>query len=367
MTVFRTYLALLRRHWLIILAYTGLFLLLTLMMGGSGAEPDQVEQFQSNQMVAAVSLPTEGHREGETFTAWMENQGHRISRVSLSEEEAREAIFDHRFQAVFLFEADEPEPLALSDPASTNGYLALSVAGTYFRFLDATGQDEEKLVEQLLDREMEVVFLESGESKTGQGSRIAFFSSLAYILLLISTTLVPLINQSFSETAIRARSTLAPYPARSRAVEMMLGSGLVVFGTATVLLLVSLPVTGQTLRPAGLLLNLLVFTLAVLTLSHLLSSLIRKKTAITAVSTVLSLGMAFLSGAFIPQPVMGQVPLILARGFPLYYFIHANHQLGSLSGMTADLLIQLAFALSFFLVSLLIQRYAGRARGQLNP
>lgn len=199
------------------------------------------------------------------------------------------------------------------------------------------------------------------------GVRVAFFSALGYVLLLMSLTLVPLVNQAFFEAGVRSRSNLSPYPPRLRAVAILLGSGLIVFGTAAVLFLATLPISMTLFSPGqagGILLNLSIFSLAVLALSYLVSSLIRNKVAITAVSTVLSLGMAFLSGAFVPQSMLGQTALGIGRCFPLYYFIHANYRVNTVGAMAGDLLIQLGFAAGYFLAALLAARLARRARRQ---
>ena len=371
MTVFRTYLALLRKYWLIILSYTAIFILLAAFQGGSAASGGPVF-FERGSMNAALSIPTGGQAAGDAFGQWLEEEGHQVTYASFTLEEAREAVFDHGFDAVFLYEPDQAIPQAVIDQSSGNGYFAYSVAATYFRYLDAfgghDGSGDDSLLHQVLAQEMEVVIQESKDGGgRGDSSRIAFFSGFAYVLLLMSTTLVPLVSQSFSEPGLSARTALSPYPVSSQAAGMMLGSSLIVFGTAAVLLLATLPLTldylggGQTLLH---MVNLLVFALSVLALSYLVTNLVRSKVAITAVSTVLSLGMAFLSGAFVPQSLLGDTALTIARAFPLYYYIHANLRADSLSAMGTDLLIQLCFAVVYFAAAMVAVRLARRARGQ---
>lgn len=370
MIVFRTYLALLQKYWLIILSYAGVFLILILVIGaGSGTKGPR--QFVRGSMNAALSMPAGGHEEGEAFASWLEEAGHKVSLVSFSTEEAQEAVFDHGYDAVFLFEPGQAAPRALTDRTTSGGYFALSVAETYFRYREAfeagDGSYDQALFHGVLAQEMEVLLQEGSEAGSDDDARISFFSGFAYVLLLMSTTLVPLVGQSFSEPGLRSRTALSPYPAPLQALGMTLGSGLIVFGISTVLLLATLPVT-RTLFVRGLtasiLLNLFVFALAVLALSHLIASLIRNKVAITAVSTVLSLGMAFLSGAFVPQPLLGQVALTIAKGFPLYYYIHANLRIHTPASMTTDLVIQFAFALAYFLIAVAALRLSKRARRQ---
>ncbi len=372
MVVFRTYLALLGKYWIIILSYSTVFLLLILVIGaGSGTKAPG--QFERGRMDAALSIPDGGHEEGQAFALWLEEADHAVTLVSFSLEEAREAVFDHGYDAVFLFEPGQAAPQAVTDRSSSLGYFALSVAETYFRYLHAfegsDGTYDRELMHGVLAQEMEVYFQEGSDTGNNDKARISFFSGFAYVLLLMSTTLVPLVGQSFSEPGLRSRTALSPYPSTLQTAGMMLGSGLIVFGTSAVLLLATLPVT-RTLfdrgKTAGILLNLFIFALAVLALSYLVASLIRNKVAITAVSTVLSLGMAFLSGAFIPQHLLGRTALTIAKAFPLYYYIHASYQVGNLSEMAMDLGIQSAFALACFMAAAVVARLTRRARGQLT-
>lgn len=369
MIVLRTYLAVLRRHGLIVLAYLTLFLLLTLIIGG-GSQSEDPSLFEATRINLAFSQAP-GDARGSQLADWFEGAGHRVSRVSLSEEEAREAVFDQTYQAVFLFEEGDPSVRVLVDERSADGFLAVTAADSFLRYLESFRSEEGGLDSQglagVLDQTMPVR-IQAGSGGGNSGQLTAFLSSLAYILMLLSTTLIPLINQSFTEEAIRARSSLSPYPIRSRTLEMLIGSGLIVFGSALLLLTATLPLTHPLFEGGEwgqILANFSLFTLAVLGLSQALSALIRNRTAITAVSTVLSLGMAFLSGAFVPQPLLNKTAQGLARIFPLYYFIHGNRLMGSWADLASDLLIQAGFACFYFLLAAVATWYAKGSRRQL--
>ena len=368
MSILRTYLSLLVKNRLILLGYTLLFLFLVFMIGGSSAPGGQTA-FEKTRLNLALSLPEETHEQGGDFADWLEDQGHAVSRLSLTEDQARQAVFEQLYDVVYLFSQEDPRPLALTDQRSAAGHFALSIAESYFRYRDAfqdqAGSWDQKAFVEVMELEMPVKMAENPGHKEGDAAaRLAFFSSLAYILLLMSTSLVPLVNQAFSTAGVRSRTTLSAYPARRLAFGLFLGSGLVVGGTAILLFLLSLVISWPHLvGPTGaLLLNYLVFTLAALAFSYLLSSLFQKKAVITAVSTALSLGIAFLSGAFVPQAIMGSVALTLARAFPLYYFIHAVPLAETPARMAPDLLIQLAFALAYFALAFLALRWSRRAR-----
>jgi len=355
MVTLKTYLLLLRRYGLVILSYSALFLMLILLMG---KEAQPTVTLEPSRIEAALILPDAAHAEGEAFANWLQAKGHRVDRVTLSVEEAREAVFGHRYEAVYFFEATDPYPLVITDRASAGGHFGLSLAERYFRYRDALA---------ILNQSVDVSILSGGEDTADRQARLSLLSAFAYILLLMSTTLVPLVSQPFLAPQLRGRTSLSPLPAHRQTAERALGSGLVVVGAAFVLLAATLPVTralfsGETAFPV--LLNCLIFTLTTLSLSVLLAGLIRHKAAITAISTVLSLGMAFLSGAFVPQALMGKAALTIARGFPLFYFIRANRRIGEGQAFGGDFAAQLLFAVAYFILALTAARWARRPRGQ---
>ena len=366
MIIFRTYLRLIQKYAPIIVSYLAIFVVLAFIIGG-GRETEDQDLYESAPLDLAIALDGSDNALADEFSVWLVGMGHRVSITSMTEMEAREAIFNEMFDAVFIFQEDLI-PLAVIDWSSTSGYRARSFADTYFRYREAVGEENINALNALLDESVSVSLLKTAEKGGDRDTGVAFMSSLAYIVLLVSTTVVPLISQSFTEPALHARSQLSPYPARARTLEMLLGSALLVFGAAALLFLVTLPMILPLFQGAQLFrvgVNYVLFVGAVFGLTYVFCSFLRNRLAITAISTVLSLGMAFVSGAFVPQPMLGKTALALSKVFPLYYFIHANRFSASWEAMAPDLLIQLGFGLFFLFLALWISRLENRSRCSL--
>lgn len=95
-------------------------------------------------------------------------------------------------------------------------------------------------------------------------------------------------------------------------------------------------------------------------ISHLLSRFTNEQTASPAV-TVLSLGMAFISGAFVPTHLLSPLPLTLARFFPLYYYIDiVDASSPRALDYWAHYSILSLMAAILFALNLFIQRYKPR-------
>ncbi len=80
-----------------------------------------------------------------------------------------------------------------------------------------------------------------------------------------------------------------------------------------------------------------------------------------AIATVLSLGISFISGVMVPQEILSENVLNIAKFFPVYYFIKANNTyIDSLWDIRGELLMIILFAVVFLLVGLII---SNRSRG----
>lgn len=111
-----------------------------------------------------------------------------------------------------------------------------------------------------------------------------------------------------------------------------------------------------------LVMNAFVYMLVGLSLSFLVGHLLKSRNAQAAVSNVLTLGMSFISGVFVPQDILGKTVLAIARFTPSYWFVKANVAIGSqvtLNGQTFQdvlfsVLIQMLFAIGLLCVSWIV-------------
>ena len=110
--------------------------------------------------------------------------------------------------------------------------------------------------------------------------------------------------------------------------------------------------------------NALVYTLACLGISFLISQFIRKRNVQQPIANVLSLGTCFISGVFVPQSMLGGTVQTLASFTPTYWYVRAINEIDSLSVFTSQtvqpitgyLLIQAGFVIALLAVSLAVIR-----------
>jgi ABC-2 type transport system permease protein len=108
--------------------------------------------------------------------------------------------------------------------------------------------------------------------------------------------------------------------------------------------------------------NALVFTIAALSISYLVGLLLKSRNAQSAAANVLSLGLCFLSGVFVPQELLGEKALAIASFNPVYWYVKANNAVGTLSSFSFSnlspvftyMLIELGFAIAIFSIALVV-------------
>ena len=99
--------------------------------------------------------------------------------------------------------------------------------------------------------------------------------------------------------------------------------------------------------------------LAILSIFNFIYSLTQKHNYICN-GNVLAMGFGFISGGMVPREFLPDISLILARFFPIYYFININEAIFqpdfTWGGILPDILIQLGFLCGFFALNLLVRR-----------
>ena len=113
-------------------------------------------------------------------------------------------------------------------------------------------------------------------------------------------------------------------------------------------------------------LNSLTLLLVGLALSFLLGTFITKEDILTALVNVVTLGMSFLCGVFVPLDIMGKGVKTVAHFLPVYWYEISNNLLHNSAVLTQaqrPLLyrnngIQLLFAAAIFCIALVVSKRA---------
>lgn len=203
------------------------------------------------------------------------------------------------------------------------------------------------------------------------GKLHSYFIYLAYSLMAIIILGVTSIMLVFNDSDLKRRNLCSPLKSLSMNLQLLLGNLVFALAAWAVMIIISLLIYHSELvlntNTLLMILNALCFTVACLSMSFLIGSVIKSRGAQHPVSNVLSLGFCFISGVFIPQEFLGSKVQFFASFTPTYWYIKAINDLkatvelstASLSPVFLSMLIQLGFAAALFIITLVITKQRG--------
>lgn len=113
------------------------------------------------------------------------------------------------------------------------------------------------------------------------------------------------------------------------------------------------------------LLNSVFMLFVAIALAYLMGTIAPNRDALTGIANIISLGMCFLGGAFVPLEFMGNDVKAVSQFLPVYWYEKANDILADFGHLTASakgqflqaIMIQLVFTAVFVCLVLVVEKY----------
>lgn len=202
-------------------------------------------------------------------------------------------------------------------------------------------------------------------AKTSRVSR--YFNFASYSAMFIIIFVICMVLSSFHAKAIKKRTIISSMNYKTHNKYLLRASfvySIIVWLLFMLLGTILFSNTILSLRELVYAINLLIFIFTSLTLALLLSTLIDNKDAVNGIVNVISLGSAFLCGAFIPTEWLPESVITISRIFPTYWYVNSNDLLASLQtiNMTSlnqviiNMIVMLVFALIFIIINNLVSK-----------
>lgn len=207
------------------------------------------------------------------------------------------------------------------------------------------------------------------ESKTNLNSKTSlFYNFSSYSIMAIVIYIICLVLSSFNDEKISKRTNVSGMSYKTFNNYLYISSFTFTFIIFIVYLILSfLILKSSILNINGILysLNMFIFFIVSFTMAILISNLVKSKGAISGVVNVISLGSAFLCGAFIPVKYMPSFALKIAHIFPTFYFIDNNEYIASIQNfdkasyefVLKNFIIMIVFIIFFLILNTLITRF----------
>lgn len=386
MTVFRGFMTITKRNLNLMIMYLVIFLSICLMIQKM-LVPETTQSFEQQSLNIAV-IDRDGGTLAQGLTDYLKIW-HTIKDLPDDKSILQDRLFYREIYYIVTIPEDFEDKCLIGDdtlpvtkvPGSTSGYYVDQQITAFLndvRIMTAGGFSLSEAVESIQETAQntsEVTLID----KNGYGSRTPdhtfMFQYMPYIILSILCYTLSYIMIAFGKPEVRKRMLVSSVSARSMNLQMLLGYsviGLAVWGIC--MLMPFLLYAKDFARDPHLpyyLLNSFILTLVGLSLAFLISTFISRDEIVSAVVNVLTLGMSFSCGVFVPLDIVGKGLKTVAHFLPVYWYeinntlIGANRSFSSsqLTELYTGYAIQLLFAAAFTGVSLMLRRRRAQAEG----
>ena len=307
--------------------------------------------------------------------------------INADEESLKDALFFRQTEFIVIipegfqnsFTSSTPQKLeTMSVPDSISAEYAKTIINSYLNtarlYLIA---DPSMPVETVNERvvadismEVNISFLGSNNGKNLSDLNM-YFNFLSYILIAMLISMIGRIMLIFNNKEIKMRNFSAPLSAKNYNIQLILSNLSIAFIVWLVFVMLAFVINRNTLTQVGaylFIVNSLVLMIVCLGISFFVASF-ASKNAIDPIGNCFSLGLSFLGGAFVPQILLSDFLKTIGNFNPIFWYVKVNDTIGNLTTINQSTLqpifygmvVQLAFALAFLAVALVIikqKRYA---------
>jgi len=384
MQVFKTYFKILKKQLTSILIYGAIFLGITILTTSSYRNQGN-EQFKP-QKVNALVVNEDG--QNEFVNGFIEYLEKYVTYVEIedNEEARKDALFYRKVEYIITIPEGFTEAFSTGEgtnlqkqiiPDSVEALAVDNAINNYFNTLKVYKKHMPELgyaqlnsyIEQNLEKETSVAFdvVHKYDKAYSDQFNKNYFNYLGYIIIAIFISGVSTVMLSFQNIDIRRRHNSSPITSRNMNIQLIFANFIFVICYLLVFIVAGYICNPYRRIDANTILywtNAIVFALVALSLSYLVGIAVKSKKAIGALSTAVSLSLAFISGMFVPQEYLGESVLKVASFTPSYWFIKANNTIATvtsygwdnISGILAMMAIQLGFAAALISIAMVVSK-----------
>ena len=388
MIVFKTFWRIMKRYWWIVFIYVAILTSLSVINLKTAPVTDFVDTKPEITIVSQDSSDLGTKPFTKNFLDYLSKN---TKIIDLKESETTDALFYQKISMI-LYLPEDLESKIISGQKITLDYrtsgnytaeLSKNLIKRYFELQrteilesknsskeqsNILSEDSEKIISSLNQRldQSPTVRLAS-KNATNLSKIAAFFNFASYTIMAIILYVTCFINASFNKSTVKKRTMVSSLHLKKYNFSLLLANSIFAFSVFVLLTTLSFFVLGNiVLTPFFVfeILNILLYTLAALTLAELVSTFNLSRDAVSGVVNLLSLAPAFLSGAFVPTYFLPSFVLTIAHIFPTYWFIDTNNKITTLTEFNfnsfltilPNLLVLVLFSIIFIVANLVLSK-----------
>ena len=378
MTVFKGYMKILKKNIGLVVMYLMIFFAVALAMQAA-AEKEGSDSYQSRSIEIGIV-----DEDGGILAQGLKDYLGKIHHITMQEND-REVLQENLFYRNVEYIVQIPENFEQSCIRDNEALKVTKVPGSYTsyyvdqqinsylsmaRIYLAAGFSQEEALKAIgSETHSKVRTLEGTSENVEKPGYLYYFRYLPYLFLGVFCYVVGYILIAFRQGDIQKRMEASAVPVRRQSMEGLLAMGVM-----------GIVLWGIGIAGAGIMygrkfwqsetlgyyfLNSLIMMAVALSLSYLVGIFIKNSNMLSGFANVISLGMCFLCGVFVPMNVMDKKVLKVSQFLPVYWYEQANELLGEYTTLTDKVAsrihmamgIEVLFAVVFVCLTLTVVKY----------
>ena len=388
MQVFKTFLKIAKKRFPSVLLYYIIFTVIVIALSKIGAS-DHETSFTATKADIYI-IDEDDSTASHALSDYLSSMHNPVTLKDTDTMTLQDALYYQKVDYILTIPEGFEEQLTDSDARdflpvsmrkdSSNGYFVdqqvteylssvrLFMAGG-FSLSEAVTKSAEALSE---GNDTSILNIEEDNVKGTQIGLTYFFQYLPYVLInMLLLGMTPILI-TFNQKDLGARISCSSLSLKSKNTQITLGCIVFCLFVWLLFILTALFIYGAdslfSVNGLRSLLNSIMVLLFSVALSLLISTFSLKAQSLSMIANVVSLGLCFLSGIFVPQYLLGKGVLAIAHFLPTYWYVRINSMLG---GMSDEILttgkywrfigIQFGFFVAVFCIYLVSSKYQKRS------
>lgn len=267
-----------------------------------------------------------------------------------------------------LLTGNEPNLKIKKSTQNISEYTELLV-NRYFKIAEnysKVGMSENEIIKNIeKDVQNEIEVKVSSKNQSDMLKLAVYYSFENYTFLSIFIFIIGTIMCIFNKETIRKRNNVSKLNPKSFSNQLFLAHITLTLSIWAIFILISIILYKDlmfTVNGLLLIINSLCFAITATSLAYLIGCLIKNENVISGIQNVITIGLSFISGCFVPIEWLDTNIIKFAKLFPSYWFIQGNYDITKLTIFNFETIkpiiqncgIVLAFGIIYFTVSKII-------------
>ena len=366
MTVFKTYLKILRKNIIMVLVFS----MILVIFGGLNMS-SQDKSLSFNAVKPDILIVNEDEEKGITksFIKYIKDNSNTPS-VKDNEESRNDALFYNDADYIIYipkgfnedFMKGNINKIEVKKGNNFNASYAEMLINRYLKIASTykdkvTNEDELiEIIDNTLTNNTKIEITTKLDTDSLERAKF-FFNFESYSLLVCLIFIISLILSIFNAEKIRKRTIISSSSYKKNNRILLLSNLLYAFSIWLIYMVLAIILLGNVLWTSNgimYIINSFVHLITITSLAFLIGNIVTNKDAVNGVTNVVGIGTSFLCGVFVPLSYLPDSVIKIAHILPTYYYVKSNDIITSLEEINLTTLKPVFINMMILVVSAII-------------